>query len=43
MQMIFTEKAYLLAADEINHHHISDSQFGMIAYPVSTTLSGNGQ
>lgn len=38
----YGKEAYLLAADEVNHHHISDSQLGMIAYPVSTTLSGHG-
>ncbi|WBV61288.1 sugar phosphate nucleotidyltransferase [Chryseobacterium camelliae] len=38
----YGKEAYLLAADAINHHRISDSQFGMIAYPVNTTLSGHG-
>ena len=38
----YGKEAYLLAANEINHHHISDSEFGMIAYLVSTTLSGHG-
>jgi len=38
----YGKEAYQLAADEINHHHISESQFGMIAYPVDTTLSGHG-
>lgn len=38
----YGKEAYLLAAHEIDHHHISDSQFGMIAYPVYTTLSGHG-
>lgn len=38
----YGKEAYLLAANEIDHHHISDSEFGMIAYPVSTTLSGHG-
>lgn len=38
----YGKEAYQLAADEIDHHHISESQFGMIAYPVDTTLSGHG-
>lgn len=38
----YGKEAYQLAADEINRHHISDLQSGMIAYPVSTTLSGHG-
>ncbi|PKF73933.1 NDP-sugar synthase [Chryseobacterium sp. PMSZPI] len=38
----YGKEAYQLAAHEIDHHHISDSHLGMIAYPVSTTLSGNG-
>lgn len=38
----YGKEAYLLATNEIDHHHISDSEFGMIAYPVSTTLSGHG-
>ncbi|OCA77194.1 nucleotidyltransferase [Chryseobacterium artocarpi] len=38
----YGKEAYLLAANEIDHHHISDSEFGMIAYPISTTLSGHG-
>ncbi|MDW9382453.1 sugar phosphate nucleotidyltransferase [Chryseobacterium sp. JV558] len=38
----YGKEAYQLAAHEINHHHISDLQLGMIAYPVGTTLSGNG-
>ncbi|MET3035991.1 sugar phosphate nucleotidyltransferase [Chryseobacterium sp. NRRL B-14859] len=38
----YGKEAYQLAADEIDHHHISESQFGMVAYPVSTTLSGHG-
>ncbi len=38
----YGKEAYLLAAHEIDHHHISGSQFGMIAYPVDTTLSGHG-
>lgn len=38
----YGKEAYLLAAHEIDHHHISDSEFGMIAYPVGTTLSGHG-
>ena len=38
----YGKEAYQLAAHEINRHHISDSQLGMIAYPVGTTLSGNG-
>lgn len=38
----YGKEAYLLAAHEINHHHISDTHLGMIAYPVSTTLSGHG-
>lgn len=38
----YGKEAYQVAADEIDHHHISESQFGMIAYPVDTTLSGHG-
>ncbi|MEE6127357.1 sugar phosphate nucleotidyltransferase [Chryseobacterium arthrosphaerae] len=38
----YGKEAYQLAAHEIDHHHISASQLGMIAYPVGTTLSGNG-
>ncbi|MCJ7932566.1 MAG: sugar phosphate nucleotidyltransferase [Chryseobacterium sp.] len=38
----YGKEAYPLAAEEIEHHHITDSRFGMAAYPVSTTLSGNG-
>ncbi|REC46591.1 nucleotidyltransferase family protein [Chryseobacterium pennipullorum] len=38
----YGKEAYQLAAYEIDHHHISDSQLGMVAYPVGTTLSGNG-
>lgn len=38
----YGKEAYQLAADEIDRHHISDLQSGMIAYPVSTTLSGHG-
>lgn len=38
----YGKETYMLAADAINHHRISDSQFGMIAYPVHTTLSGHG-
>ncbi|MGU3376500.1 nucleotidyltransferase family protein [Chryseobacterium sp. M5A1_1a] len=38
----YGKEAYQLAAEEIDLHHISDSQLGMAAYPVSTTLSGNG-
>ncbi|PXW16320.1 UTP-glucose-1-phosphate uridylyltransferase [Chryseobacterium sp. CBTAP 102] len=38
----YGKEAYQLAAHEINHHHISDTQLGMIAYPVDTTLSDNG-
>lgn len=38
----YGKEAYRLAAHEINQHHISDTQLGMIAYPVGTTLSGNG-
>ncbi|MDR4953890.1 sugar phosphate nucleotidyltransferase [Chryseobacterium sp. ES2] len=38
----YGKEAYQLAAHEINHHHISDTQLGMVAYPVGTTLSGNG-
>lgn len=38
----YGKEAYQLAADEIDHHHISESQFGMVAYPVGTTLSGHG-
>ncbi|AZA84471.1 nucleotidyltransferase [Chryseobacterium lactis] len=38
----YGRKTYQLAADEIERGHISDSQFGTVAYPVDTTLSGNG-
>ncbi|MBV8325087.1 sugar phosphate nucleotidyltransferase [Chryseobacterium sp.] len=38
----YGKEAFQLAAHEINHHHISALQFGMAAYPVRTTLSGNG-
>lgn len=38
----YGKEAYQLAAYEIDHHHISDSQLGMIAYPLGTTLSGHG-
>lgn len=38
----YGKEAYQLAANEMDAHHISDSQFGMAAYPVNTTLSGNG-
>ncbi|WP_312296598.1 sugar phosphate nucleotidyltransferase [Chryseobacterium sp.] len=38
----YGKEAYQLAAHEIDHHPISASQLGMIAYPVETTLSGNG-
>ena len=38
----YGKEAYQLAAHEIDHHHISDTQLGMVAYPVGTTLSGNG-
>lgn len=38
----YGKEAYQLAAHEINHHHISDTQLGMIAYLVDTTLSDNG-
>ncbi|PWN67757.1 sugar phosphate nucleotidyltransferase [Chryseobacterium oncorhynchi] len=38
----YGKEAYQLASKEIDLHHISDLQLGMAAYPVSTTLSGNG-
>lgn len=38
----YGKEAYQLAADEIDLHHISDVRLAMAAYPVSTTLSGNG-
>ncbi|UKB82505.1 nucleotidyltransferase [Chryseobacterium sp. MEBOG06] len=38
----YGKEAYQIAAHEIDYHHISESQFGMIAYPVETTLSGHG-
>ncbi|MFP3834811.1 NDP-sugar synthase [Chryseobacterium sp. SIMBA_028] len=38
----YGKEAYELASQEIDLQHISDSQLGMAAYPVSTTLSGNG-
>lgn len=37
----YGKEAYLLASGEIDTH-ISGSQFGMAAYPVGSTLSGNG-
>ena len=37
----YGKEAYQLAAEEIDMH-ISGAQFGMAAYPVGTTLSGNG-
>ncbi|REC79362.1 nucleotidyltransferase [Chryseobacterium elymi] len=37
----YGKEAYQLAAEEIDMH-ISGSQFGMAAYPVGSTLSGNG-
>ncbi|KFF23349.1 sugar phosphate nucleotidyltransferase [Chryseobacterium vrystaatense] len=37
----YGKEAYLLASKEIDIH-ISGSQFGMAAYPVGSTLSGNG-
>lgn len=37
----YGKEAYQLAAEEIDFH-ISGSQFGMAAYPVASTLSGNG-
>lgn len=37
----YGKEAYQLAAEEIDVH-ISGSQFGMAAYPVESTLSGNG-
>ncbi|MGG5208181.1 sugar phosphate nucleotidyltransferase [Chryseobacterium sp. MIQD13] len=37
----YGKEAYQLAAKEIDLH-ISGSQFGMAAYPVESTLSGNG-
>lgn len=37
----YGKEAYQLAAKEIDLH-ISESQFGMAAYPVKSTLSGNG-
>ena len=38
----YGKEAYQLASKEIDLHHISNLQLGMAAYPVSTTLSGNG-
>ncbi|MGK6344158.1 sugar phosphate nucleotidyltransferase [Chryseobacterium sp. DT-3] len=37
----YGKEAYQLAAEEMDVH-ISGSQFGMAAYPVESTLSGNG-
>jgi len=37
----YGKEVYQLASEEIDLH-ISDSQFGMAAYPVEFTLSGNG-
>ncbi|PIF46583.1 nucleotidyltransferase-like protein [Chryseobacterium sp. 52] len=37
----YGKEVYQLAAEEIDVH-ISESQFGMAAYPVASTLSGNG-
>ncbi|NML69238.1 nucleotidyltransferase [Chryseobacterium sp. RP-3-3] len=37
----YGKEAYQLASEEIDFH-ISGSQFGMAAYPVVSTLSGNG-
>lgn len=37
----YGKEAYQLASEEIDLH-ISRSQFGMAAYPVGSTLSGNG-
>ena len=37
----YGKEVYQLASEEIDLH-ISDSQFGMAAYPVESTLSGNG-
>jgi len=37
----YGKEAYILASKEIDLH-ISTSQFGMAAYPVGSTLSGNG-
>lgn len=37
----YGKEAYQLASEEIDFH-ISGSQFGMAAYPVASTLSGNG-
>lgn len=37
----YGKEAYQLATEEIDMH-ISGAQFGMAAYPVGTTLSGNG-
>ncbi|PWN72263.1 nucleotidyltransferase [Chryseobacterium phosphatilyticum] len=38
----YGKEAYQLAADEIDHHRISEFQFGMVAYPVGITLSSYG-
>ncbi|WP_265130031.1 sugar phosphate nucleotidyltransferase [Chryseobacterium oranimense] len=37
----YGKEVYHLASEEIDCH-ISESQFGMVAYPVASTLSGNG-
>nr|WP_315032586.1 sugar phosphate nucleotidyltransferase [uncultured Chryseobacterium sp.] len=38
----YSREAYQLAASEIDHYRISESQFGMVAYPVGITLSSYG-
>ncbi|EJL68750.1 nucleotidyltransferase family protein [Chryseobacterium populi] len=38
----YGKEIYQLASKEIDLHHISDSQFELIGYPLYTTLSDNG-
>lgn len=38
----YGKEIYQLASNEIDHQKISSSQFELIAYPISTTLSDNG-
>lgn len=38
----YGKEIYQLASQEIDHQNISDTQFELIAYPLSTTLSDNG-
>ncbi|WP_172279265.1 NDP-sugar synthase [Chryseobacterium sp. LAM-KRS1] len=38
----YGKEVYQLASNEIDNQNVSDSQFELIAYPLSTTLSNNG-